>query len=595
MKASHHTRIDRWQKCVLPVFCCTILSACSTLEHESKSQSWEQCRTSAQNLLKKRQKKQALAMAKDSVAAAQTFGESDFRYGVAHCVLADMLVANEKNAEAKSAYKKSIKILNRAEKLASADLEAKSTARNNSNTRNNGEQEKLAESKVHLRLIREDLANSFDKLGEVYLAEGNFADAAKSFEKAAEKYEIVLDTDRISSNMPELVVHQQLVRCLLSLAQAAAANADSQLADKSFNRAILYAAASYCNESDRKEIRNEYLKYLQQSGRQTEATGLMADVLFDQLTADGTLSMYEGDFTAAEISYRKALEEAAKSVYSKQRILKALFNLTTVFVRAGKPDEVQKCSSLTDDFMRRNRNASRKEYDQIQEVLANYFLVSGNPFLSKQALLKQLQYKMARFGRYSREVCTIYALLGQVELATDSVKNKTQATQYANEALEIIKKQPLDRSYFDSMNKLAALMFGLDRYEDARDLNQKLIEMKSRKYEPGDPWLVSMKVNLVVLEQRFKHKERAEKIIKDVIKDVNASTPEQKAGNFPYVVLLLACCVQSQWWDAAEQVAKLGQSILHDTLSNAYPSDTARGSWTRDIETLEKKLNRKIS
>jgi hypothetical protein len=565
------------------------------LEHQSKSQTWEQCRTTAQNLLRKRKKEQALAISNEAVAAAQAFGDSDFRYGVALCVQGDMLAANEKNSEAKAAYKKSIKVLNRAEKIASAELENRTKTK--SGPLNKVEEVKIAEQKVQLRLIQEDIANSFDHLGKVYEGEGKASDAAKSFDKASEKYEQVVTADMLTTKSPELIVHQQFVRCLHKLAQAAAANGDSALADKAFKKAVAQAATSYCSESDRKEIRNNYLKYLQQAGRNQEATGLMADVLFDQLTADGTLSMFEGDLTAAEISYRKALEEAAKSVYSEQRILKALFNLTTVFVRAGKFDEVQRCNILANQFMLTHRNGNRKEYDQIQEVLANYYLVIGKPSPCKEALQQQLRYKIAKYGQYSREVCTVLAQLGQCEMLFDwkNLTTKPRANQYANDALAIIKSHPLDRSYYDAIQKLSSLMSWLDRYEDARDLDRTLIEMKARKYGPGDPWLVGLKINLVALEQKFNHREEAGKLIKEIVDGVSNATPEQKAGCFPYIVLLLAYCVHSKWWDNAESVAHLGESILHNDLANAFPSDTARQSWTRDIAILENQLKRKIS
>lgn len=562
------------------------------LEHQSKSQTWEQCRTTAQNLLRKRKKEQALAISNEAIAAAQAFGDSDFRYGVALCVQGDMLAANEKNSEAKAAYKRSIKVLNRAEKIASEALENRTKSAGHLNRT---EEENLAELKVQLRLIQEDIANSFDHLGKVYEAEGKASDAAKSFDKASEKYEQVVTADMLTTKSPELIVHHQLVRCLHKLAQAAVANGDSELADKAFKKAVARAATSYCNESDRKEIRNEYLKYLQQTGRALEATGLNADVLFDQLTADGTLSMYEGDFTAAEISYRKALEEAAKSVYADQRILKALFNLTTVFVRAGKIDEVLRCHHLANDYMAAHRNANKKEYDQIQELLANYYLATGRPAFCHDALENQLKYKVRKYGRFSREVCTVYAMLGQCEIQVNSAKNKDLAAQYANEAMMIIRNQPIDRSYYDALQKVAQLMSWLDRYDEARDLSQKLIDMKAKKYGPGDPWLVGLKINLVALEQKFHHKDEAGKIIKDVVKGVSQGTPEQKAGCFPYVVLLLAYCVHSKWWEFAEPVAQLGQSILKNDLGNAFPSDTARQSWIRDIAVLEKQLNRRVS
>ena len=571
-----------------------LLNACGSLEHESKSQSWEQCRTSAQNMLKKRKKGQALTLAQDAVNAAQSFGDSDFRYGVALCVLGDMFNANQKVSEARSAYKKSIKVLNRAEKAASSGMKDEAPLKRSPDTKpiDKSELAKQTQQRVDLRLIREDLANSFDHLGDLYDAEGNSADAAKSYEKAAEKFELVVNSDLSESKTPELIVYQQYVRCLLALARAATNSNNTTLADSALNRAVLAAATSNCNESDRKEIRDDYLKYLQQAGRSAEARGLLADVMFDQLTADGTLSMYESDFTTAEISYRKALEEAAKSVYPDQRILKALFNLTTVFVRADKPDEVIRCGELADRYMQRTRNASRREYDQIQEVLANYYLQALNPPLCIKALMRQMHYKTVKFGRYSREVCTIYGMLGQAELIA---RNKAEAERYAKEGMEILKNNPIDRSFYDPMNKLSTLLMGLGHYEEARSIDQQLIDMKAKRLEPGDPWLISLKCKMVVLEQRFNHKERAANLIHEILKSVKESTPDQQAGSFPYVVLLFSLCVNSQWWDLAEEVAPLGSSILHETLGNNFPNNTTQETWIREVAKFEKQTGHKVT
>ncbi len=571
------------------------LCGCGVIEQESQAQGWEQCRTAAQNLLKKHKKKEALHMANEAVSSAQTFGDSDFRYGIALCVLGDVLAANEKDNEAKAAYKKSIKVLNRAEKIAAAKVEQDNKVDWQKKKLSAEELEQRAKNNVQLRLLWEDIANSFEHLGDVYAGQSKPSEAAKSYEKAAEKFEMVINTDLKYSKTPELIVQQQFIRCLLDLAQSASANGDIALADSSFKKAIAQATSSSVNESDRIAIRDDYLKYLQKAGRNSEAASLVADVLYNQLTADGTLALFEGDFTAAEISYRKALEEAAKSVYSEQRILKALFNLITVFVRAGKNDEVYKCLGLSDEYVTKHPTASRKDFDQIQEVLANFYLAAQVPYLARRALLLQMDYKLRKYGPYSKEVCTVWAMLGQVEIIDREHPNTVEANKCANRALSILRDHSLDRSYYDAINKVAQLMMGLNRYEEARELDQKLIDLKITRLDPGDPWLVSLKVNLVVLEQRFHHRDKATLLIREVLKDVSIATPDQQVGSFPYVVLLLAVCVHEKWWDIAEEVAQSGQTILRTSLSNTFPSPTAEESWHRDMAVLQKALNKKFS
>lgn len=551
------------------------LSSCSYLEHESKFQTWEKCRISAERAIKKKQKRFALAMAKDSVAAAESFGDSDFRLGISLCVLGDALRANSEAEQAELAYKRAVKVLKRAEAAAHGNLKDQNKLQN-----------------MMSRLIEEDLANTFLRLSELLFEEGKKEDALKSLERAAEKFQALLMYDLEARRPGDLILQKQYLQCLVSLAKLAAEVDQQALADSAFQQAVQIANGPSCGDYERRDIRDAYLKYLQSAGRSSEATGLNADLLFSQYTADGALALAESDYTGAEVAYRNALEEASKSTFSRQRILRALYNLITVFERANKPSEVQRCSQLADDFMRSRRIRYDKDYDQIQEILANYYLLSGNPILAKVALSNQLAYRSAKYGSTSKEVCLLCALLGIAELRD---KNDVKAAEsYAKQAYEMIMLHRNDRTYFNAIDKTVQLMTQLRHFDEAEQLEKRLIEIKRQRHDETDVWLMGLKVNLVVIYQTFNKREKAKETIADLVKTVAKSNTEQKVAAFPYLLLLLTSCVHLKWYDEVVPVAQLGQNILHEDLKNVFPSESMKQNWLKDLATLEASTGKKF-
>lgn len=549
---------------------CGLLCSCATLERDYRLQSWEKYRVNAERAMKKRQHRFALAMARESVDAAEGFGDSDFRLGVSLCVLGNAERAADHLKEAEAAYRKSVKVLMRAQKNASQG------------SRN----DQLAE--VTQKLVAEDLTESLVHLGDLYLQEERYSDAAKCFDRAVSIFEALINTDTSQSQPNDLVVGQQYFQCLLNLARAAAQSNNIALADRSFQQALRIAASPSCGEYQRRDVRDEYLKLLQSQGRQNEAPQLVADVLFNQYTADGTLALSEGDYTAAEIAYRKALPEAGTSIFSEQRVLRGLLNLILVFAREGKVAEVIRCSRLADDYVRSHPQSPPRDYDQIQEALANFYIVSNIVPAAREALLKQLPYRGKQFGKHSKELCMTFALLGIIEQRAGNIP---AAERCAQKAYRLIKMHPVDRSYFATISRTADLTLLLGHFKETEELDKRLITIRISGHDEADPFVTSLRANLLVLYQRYQKHDEARQTVNEMIRVLEKADSNQRAAAFPYVGLSLTSCLTAQWYDLATPLTKLGQSILMTDLGGTFPNELAKNAWTTDMAIMQKHFN----
>ena len=549
------------------------LTSCATLERESKLQCWEKCRIASERALKKHQPKLALQLAQESASAADGFGDADFRRGISLCLLGTAQKANKQNREAESSYKQSLKVLNRAEKAA---LDKVSADRANN----------IQTLDVAPRLVVEDLAASLTCLGDLYNSMENYSDAVKCFQKASERYNDIITKYSMGLAAQDLVLEQEYMQSLLALGRAAVKSNNLELAENTYRSILKIAAGSTCSEYQRREVRDELLTLLQKEGRQNEAGSLVSDALFNQYTADGMLALSEGDFTAAEMSYRKAMDEAVKSVYSKQRTLRSLLNLISVFVRQNKPEEVLRCRIMVDRFVLRNPQlTSMQEYDQIQDMLANYYFIAKNIPQTKLALEKALVYRLRVYGPDTKEVAAIYARLGAAEFYDNNLAN---AQRYEDEAYKIVEKHRLDRTYFTAMTKTVELTAILRHFERTEELQKRLIEIKESRYDKSDPWVISLKANLILFYNQFNKKDNAALAVKGIVADLEKAKPDQRINCFPYLIVILTCCINSGWYDIAKPVAQLGQSILSKDLGNVFPNEMIKNSWNQALERLQK-------
>src|SRR5271155_5588769 len=92
---------------------------------------------------------------------------------------------------------------------------------------------------------------------------------------------------------------QELVQCLIGLAQVSISLKDFNTANQAYKQALEVAVASSCPEYMLCEIRDAYLQILQQTGHTAEAKKLIADEDYSRCSAEGNAAMYKGDYQEA--------------------------------------------------------------------------------------------------------------------------------------------------------------------------------------------------------------------------------------------------------------------------------------------------------
>lgn len=552
------------------------LNSCGHVEREYRLQSWEKYRIAAEKALKKNQNKLALSMAQESVAAAESFGDTDFRLGVSLCVLGDAQRVNKRTKAAEAAYKKSIIVLenamtepgdNRAlsKQIAATQLEHQSFE----------------------KLLLEDQCESFSHLGDLYMAQDKYADAARCFSMAAAKIQGLFDS--APPGPGDMVMQQTLMNCLLQLARATAQTDKIEQAEQSYQRAIFIAAKPGCGELARRELRDEFLKFLKEHNKENDSLPLVADVLFARYSADGSLALSEGDFTSAEIAFRNALVQAGQSVFSEQRMLQAMGNLISVFTHEGKTAEIVQCSNLASSFISSHPNANLRDYDHILEALANYYLLCGSYQLAQDALVRQLHYRVLQFGRQSKEVAVTYASLG---LAACKNNNMVAAENCAQKAYRIIKSRPADRSLFYACARTSDVFLLLNSFPQVEELQKRMIAIKQAASEKGNPFVVGLQANLLVLYQRFGKRAEAETLTKQILSEIKDANSVQREGDFPYIGVALSCCLSGGWNDLAQQYYVVCQDIDKNVLHGNINDEQVRQNWLKNSALMSQRLSK---
>lgn len=552
----------RWRTPAAFALSCFVLSSCASFERDFRLQSCEKHRIAAEKALKKGDNKYALLLANESVSAAEGLGSSDSHLGVGLCVLGDTEKAAGHKRKSEKAYKKAIEVLSNSEKNAQKEAERQNKGATT-------EQLSVMET-----LVAEELAECRARLGDLYASENKFQLAEDNFRASVKKY-----IEIISKNPAEdLVLGRQLVRSLLGLARVAIDNKNTALAHESYNQALQFASAADCGEYELIDIRDEYLKLLQKLNMTKEAEKLQADVLFSQYTANGNLSISEGDLTAAEISYRKAFNEATKSVFTDRRMLRSLQNLISVFARENKLNEAIQCGKVAENFYSTHKNRHERDYDEIQQTLANYFFVSNNFNLASEILQQQLQSRIALYGKGSKQVCATYAQLGWSELKRNNVQ---LAEKCGNKVCRLLRASTIDRSYFYALSQASSLMLALGHYPETEELDKKLIQIRMISHSPADPFVTSLRANLFSLYHQFDKKKEAQKCLTETVAIISKATPDEKAAAFPFLGVILTCCMQKQWYDIAPPVARLCESILRNDLHGNFQNDVVKGNWEK--------------
>ncbi|MBX9722501.1 MAG: tetratricopeptide repeat protein, partial [Candidatus Obscuribacterales bacterium] len=424
---------------ILPVSMSLSLTSCGSIVQSYRLRFWEKYRINAEQCYKKSQYSQARTKAVEALALAEGFGDSDFRLGVSLCDLGDIDKAVGKNKAAEDHYKRAIKVFEAAgSRAAEAAMKAKS-ANSSTGTSNlssaTSKAENDSDEAMMCKLIREDLANGLTHLADLYAIQEKYSEAAKCFDEAANLYQSMVGGNRWL--LDDCAMGQELVTCLVGLAQVSLAQKEPDAAAQAYHRALDYAVAAQCPEHVLVDIRDAYLELLQDQGRSKEANQLLADIDWQKSTSAGVKAYYQKNIPEADTLLHRAFMDAQQSIFSERRMMKSLYNLLSVLVLEDKPAEVEQCRMLAHKYVLSRNVRFDQDYDSMLTFLANYSLNAKNPYQAIDSLKQQQIYRLNEYGPLSIQICETLALLGSAQLYAGQ---KDEAEKSAKAVYEVIKK-----------------------------------------------------------------------------------------------------------------------------------------------------------
>lgn len=548
----------------LIIAACLLVSSCA-IDQSYKIRTWEQSWIDAEKAIKKHQYKSAIPCAKRAVAIAEGFGGNNYRLGISFRTLGDAESGVSKIKQAEAAYKRAIAVF---ETWVSDNTSPS----------------------VEFTLNKEELALAKCRLASLYASEKRFDDSLNYFQEAAKLYESLVGSDYKA--LSDIIVAHQAVICLAEMAKTFAAAQKMELAHETYTKALRLASAASIPEYLLRDLRDEQLKLLQEEGWQAESQKLLADALFARSTADGYLALSEKDFGSAEISFRKAYQQANESVFSERRQLRALYNLSSLFAQEGKFPELDQCARNAEQFVRKNGVEYDKDYELILLNAANYCLLNNKIVLAVEYANKLLDYRRRQYGPDSIEACEALALKGMAELKTGQVK--LALTEASTAATILERTYKTNRRATVAMSKTADLFTALGRFNEAEQLLRQIINIKLMAKDPSDPLITSLRVNLFVLYHRSHQEQKAAETIKEISKTLEDANTNERIAAFAPLVLTVRFCTAIGWYKAAEPAVKLGQSILSHDLHGLFPDATAQKNWETDVSIIQQKLGRPI-
>lgn len=567
----------RLSVCSLLIFAtlCSLCS-CGTIDREFRLRRWEQCRFWSRKALASRHLREARSLAEEAVSQSNTWASDDFRLGVSLADLAEVERKQGKGKDAEKTYKKAIEVLKSAVKSDKAEL---------SNTKQD------AKSLLSLvqTLAREELGNTASRLADLYAINSRWKDACKYFKLATASYEsLILSKEQVD----DFNLGQELVRCLMGLAQCALELKDTELACSSYKRALDLALESKSSEFIVQEIREKYLQALKQAGKEEEQKVLSADITFNELLREGTNARARENWAEAEEKLKQAVRASRKSQISKAYFTRAISNLTAVLYQQRKLIEVESYCLLANRLVESGEVPYDNEFDQMLYLQANMFNQLGRYQEASAILNKQIKFRVKEYGKRSRQVCELLASRGRSLLLAG---NKQGALNSALLAYRYLNPHLLsDKRANTAIYNTSLLLTDLDRPREAIELQEELCKQQIKRMEEHDPRIVTMHASRFVLYLRFGLKEKCQEAVNDILAELKNATAKQKAASFPYLVLILSYAMKSNMPYVAEPIAICGQSILKNELANEYPDENCRINWGKDIAKLEAQLGKKL-
>ncbi len=570
---------------ILPVAMSLSLTSCGSMVQSYRLRFWEKYRINAEQCYKKSQYSQARAKAVEALALAEGFGDSDFRLGVSLCDLGDIDKAVGKNRAAEDHYKRAIKVFEAAgSRAAEAAMKAKSA---NSNSGTKGEND--SDEAMMCKLIREDLANGLAHLADLYAIQEKYGEAAKCFDEAANLYQSMVGGNRWL--LDDCAMGQELVSCLVGLAQVSLAKKDPDEAAKAYRRALDYAVAAQCPEHVLTDIRDAYLELLQENGRSKEANQLLADIDWQKCTAAGLKAYYQKNIPEADALLHRAYMDAQQSIFSERRMMKSLYYLLSVLILEDKPAEVEQCRMLAHKYVLSRNVRFDQDYDSMLTFLANYSLNAKNPYQAIDSLKQQQSYRINEYGPLSIQICETLALLGTAQLYAGQ---KDEAEKSAKTVYDVIKKNYMtNRSAHGAMDLTYKLLGALNHGDESLEILNQIVTNNMKHMVPSDPRIMGYRATLFIQELRFQKFDQATALAKDIVAMLEKGTREQRIEAYPYLVLMMSVSLSHNLYDTSEPLVILGQSILKKDMQGMAISKENQYNWDKDLAKMENHFGKK--
>jgi hypothetical protein len=166
------------------------------------------------------------------------------------------------------------------------------------------------------------------------------------------------------------------------------------------------------------------------------------------------------------------------------------------------------------------------------------------------------------------------------------------AEQCAIRAYNIIKSRPTDRSLFYACGKTSELFLVLNSFPQVEELQKRMIEIKKHSLEKGSPFVVGLEANLYVFYLRYKKHDEAAVLAKEMLAEIKNSNQVQRAGAFPYLLVVLTAALNGGWDDMAAPFLSLSQDILKNDLAGNFPDEQLRRGWFQDLEIAKRFTNK---
>lgn len=562
------------------VLSCIFLSSCG-IDREYRLRFWEKCRIGAAQALHKKQYKFARVLADEAVAQAQGFGDSDFRLGVSLCGLGDVEKAQGKRKSAEQSYKRAVKVLEAAENKAAEQETA---------NMNSGKKSAMADSDLTRRLAREDLANALSHLADLYATEERYSEAANCFERAAQTYQSMITGNKWT--VDDCPLGQELVYSLLGLAQVSIQEKKLTVAADAYQRSLVYAVASNCPEFLLVEIRDGYLKVLQELGRTAETQQLLADSQCTKFVFAGTQAFARKDFAGAEKLFQQAYVFAQQSIFANRRIMHCLYSLTMAYSNLGKIAELQQTCRLADQYMLSRQLRFDKDYDGILTADADTAIMYGIPTHAIEALSKQYRFRVVEYGPNSIPVCDTMIAKAKAEFRAGNLPSaeKTAIAVYRVLTSKHLSNKRAGHAILDT-----AILLGMLGHPDLDfELQEGFLNTNLKRMDPTDGRVVAYQATVFVEYAKYGEHDKALKIANSIADVLKKAKSEQRAESFKYLVLMMSYCRAKGWFDVAEPIAEIGQSVLLKEFQDQLPDEAALINWPKDIALMEKHFGRKF-